>query len=503
MDTEALNILVIEEDRKTIELLEGLSKETENYRLNMKYSDGLEDLTDQLNSNQADLLLINPMMNDGKGLNVFEFLRNGRISLPVLTIIHSNDAKDGLETLRLGAQDYIQRKDLNKETLFHSIVSSIERYKYTQPLIETEDKFQKVFFSLNEAILVSSLADGKIISCNPAAQKIFGYAKHEIMGKPVEMLHTDKASFESFHKKTIEILNAKGSYKISHKMRRKDGLIIDTEQRITFLKKSNDSEQLVISIINDITERKQIEQALIKAKENAEKSDELKTEFLAQVSHEIRTPINIITSNANHLREELSNLNISDDFKQSLRAIDKAGKRIIRTIDLILNMSEMLTGSYETQRHTMDLYLDILLDLFLRYRIYANRKNIELNIQKFTDDTEIKGDEYSINQIFLQLIDNAVKYTPEGKVEIRIKRDEFNRLSVEIEDTGIGISEDFMQKIFEPFTQEMHGPRREFEGNGLGLALIKKYCELNNAEIAIESKKSVGTKFTVTFSDQL
>ena len=101
-------------------------------------------------------------------------------------------------------------------------------------------------------------------------------------------------------------------------------------------------------------------------------------------------------------------------------------------------------------------------------------------------------DYYSINQLFINLIDNALKYTLEGHVEIQINRNIKGNLVVDIIDTGIGISEEYLDKIFEIFTQEESGYSRKFEGNGLGLALVKKYCSLNNAEISVKSQKGKG-----------
>ena len=112
----------------------------------------------------------------------------------------------------------------------------------------------------------------------------------------------------------------------------------------------------------------------------------------------------------------------------------------------------------------------------------------------------ITGDEYSAMQIFINLVDNAIKYTNQGKVEIVISKTHENKVEVKIIDSGIGISKEYIGNLFTPFSQEEQGYTRRFEGNGLGLALVKRYCEMNNAEIMVESVKGKGSTFKVVFS---
>ena len=251
--------------------------------------------------------------------------------------------------------------------------------------------------------------------------------------------------------------------------------------------------------IQDITERKQVQQEIIEAKNKAEKSDRLKSEFLAQMSHEIRTPINIILNFINLIKEEVKQ-EISDDLKTSYEIMDSASRRIIRTIDLILNMSEIQTGTYEPNRNLIDINKNVLDRLFSEYKNYALRKNLDFSFTKETWDAKILADEYSVTQIFANLIDNAVKYTNNGKVEILVRRSDDKKLVVEVKDTGIGISEEFLPLLFNSFSQEEHGYTRKFDGNGLGLALVKNYCEMNNARVEVDSTKGIGSAFRVIFN---
>ncbi len=248
----------------------------------------------------------------------------------------------------------------------------------------------------------------------------------------------------------------------------------------------------------DITELKHKEKELLEAKERAEQSDKLKSEFLAQMSHEIRSPMNAILSFSNIIKEDI-NEKLTQDQLKYFNGIESAGQRLIRTVDLILNTSEMHVGTYQPYFNRIKLIGEVIESVKHDYTKQINEKGLILNIVSNVPEVIIVGDKYSVLQIFMNLIDNAVKYTSEGSIIIKVDKNK-DEIKVIIEDTGIGMSEEFMTRMYEPFRQEERGYSRRFEGNGLGLSLVKKYCELNRITIEVESKKDIGTKFTLTFN---
>ncbi|MDP3445566.1 MAG: HAMP domain-containing sensor histidine kinase, partial [Ignavibacteria bacterium] len=248
----------------------------------------------------------------------------------------------------------------------------------------------------------------------------------------------------------------------------------------------------------DIHELKLTEMELIHAKDKAEESNKLKSEFLAQMSHEIRTPLNAVLGNVEYLNE-LFNNKIDDEVTESFESIEIASKRIIRTVDLILNAAELKTSGYKPNHSKVNLDSEILTSLCQEHQLSAKQKGLKLIYNCRLTDAVIFGDMYSIKQIFSNLIDNAIKYTSEGIVEIILEKNKTDNIMVEVKDTGIGISNEFLAQLFEPFTQEEQGYARSFEGNGLGLSLVKNYCKINNAVIEVESEKNVGSTFRVIF----
>jgi len=259
-----------------------------------------------------------------------------------------------------------------------------------------------------------------------------------------------------------------------------------------------------LETINRDLEQRVIERTkeLNKSKERAEVAVRMKTEFLAQMSHEIRTPINSILSYAQLLKDETIE-SVPEDLKFSFDMINNGGRRLIRTVDLILNMSELQTGTYEVIVEKCDI-TEILDQLVGEFQTAAKSKNLDLMLLNRLNKGEhiLSLDIYTVTQIFANLIDNAIKYTAEGSIEVVVYKTLENTIAVDVQDTGIGISEQFQISLFDPFTQEEQGYTRKFDGNGLGMALVKEYCKLNQAKISVESAKGKGSTFTVLFSSK-
>ncbi|GJQ61557.1 MAG: hypothetical protein SCALA702_06100 [Melioribacteraceae bacterium] len=250
---------------------------------------------------------------------------------------------------------------------------------------------------------------------------------------------------------------------------------------------------------DEIQKRKLTETQLIRAKEAAEYSDKVKSEFLAQVSHEIRSPLAGMLSFISLVKEAtFENNTPEEELKEYFNSIEISGGRLVRTIDLLLNVSEVQNKAFNPIFEDINL-IEIISNLTREYRALAVNKNLELISECDIDNLYINGDQYSVVQILSNLVDNAIKYTNSGYVKVICKTDTDGKINIFVEDSGIGMSKEFMAEIFKPFTQEDTGYTRKFDGSGLGLSLVKSYCDINNIKIEVESEKNKGSKFILTF----
>jgi PAS domain S-box-containing protein len=423
--------------------------------------------------------------------NIWDTIKNGNIWRGEMI----NKKKDGTVYFEEMTITPIRNSE-GQIIYFVAIIQDItERKKSEEALRENEFRFRGLYENATVGIYRTSLA-GKILMANPALLKIIGFDSLEDVSKiEAKDTYADPNTRMIFTKE----LNTKNKVVgFESKWRRKDGAIIYVRESARLVKDQDDKPLYYEGTVEDITDKKIAEEQLIGAKERAEQSDRLKSEFLAQMSHEIRTPLNVILSFTSMMKDELQD-QVDEDLKKGFDVIDEEGKRIMRTIELIINMSELQTGSYNFREKEFDLLKDVINKQYESYIPLAKQKKIVFELLNNAENSTVAADEYSVNQIFNHLIDNAVKYTQTGKVEISINRDPRNNLYVDVADTGIGISEEYMKMLFTPFTREEKGYTRSFEGNGLGLALVKKYCDLNNAEIKVTSRKGKGSLFRVTF----
>ncbi len=305
--------------------------------------------------------------------------------------------------------------------------------------------------------------------------------------------------FEKTREKTYRIVNVKNE-ELSNTIKKLEL----NEKELKNL--HNELEQRVIDRTSELknSNKRLVEEVelKIKATKTAESAIKMKTEFLAQMSHEIRTPVNSILSYTQLLKDEVID-KVPEDLRFSFDMINNGGRRLIRTIDLILNVSELQTGTYEPIIEKTDIVTNIVKPLVGEFQSTANVKDLDLIFfnRLETDEAIIKVDIYTVTQIVANLIDNAIKYTAEGSIEVVAYKTKENLFCVDIQDTGIGISEKFQETLFEAFTQEEQGYTRKFEGNGLGMALVKEYCKINNIQISVNSVKGEGSTFTITFPE--
>ncbi|PID59417.1 MAG: hypothetical protein CR986_05970 [Ignavibacteriae bacterium] len=417
-----------------------------------------------------------------------------RINIPVIYLTANADEAT-LERAKVSDAFGYLIKPFEEKELNTTIEMSLYKHRMELKLRESEQRYRSLVS--NSSIGIFRLnKEGKIVHGNPAFIKLVGSNKfNEIAGKPIYRFFVGgKEKFDHLcqicnktnevKRYRVEIQNGKQNFVVSLSGN-------------TF--KNNKGEIVYFDgTMEDVTMQQRYEEKLVKAKEKAEESDRLKTEFLAGMSHEIRTPVNTIMNYLSLLRDSLTDIEKST-YDDVFSAIQVGSLRLTRTIDSIINMAQFRAGTFEIFKKEMDLYEDVLKTINKEFEYTAKQRGLELKLTNYATNTKIFGDKYSLSQLFTNLVDNGLKYTEKGSVEIKIYNLDNGGLVVDIKDTGIGISEEFLPILFKPFSQEEQGYTRSFDGNGLGLALVQKYCGLNDAKIKVRSKKDVGTIFTIQF----
>lgn len=368
-----------------------------------------------------------------------------------------------------------------------------EVFQKEQELRESEKRFRRIFEQIVDVYFETSLT-GEIKEVSPSIKNFSKgiYSREDMLGQSLLNFYYDFSERDKFIQKLMQD-GSVDDYEV--RLKNKDNSIIYCSVSAKLIDENGDKK--IVGGMRDISFRKMYEKELLAAKEAAEKADQLKSEFLAQMSHEVRTPLNIIVNSNQFIFDELS-----DDQKNSMEDIfhilKSSQQRITRTIDSVLNMSDLQLGTYQPNFQKVDLVKEILVRLESEFSISAKAKKINLILNAEKNNAVVTADRYAVYQILSHLIDNAIKFTDKGKVEIKLI-DKNEKTVVEVIDTGIGISKNFVSKLFEPFSQEQHGYSRKYEGTGLGLALVKKFCEINNADIEVKSEIDKGTTFSVIF----
>jgi PAS domain S-box-containing protein len=371
-----------------------------------------------------------------------------------------------------------------------------DRRKADLALRESEEKLRNILYSSPDAITVSDLR-GFITECNQAALDIFECDTNaELIG-----LNANHFVIPEMRRKGIETIKSvmrKGSVKnVEFELITKKGKQIFVDLSASLIRDTNDQPIGIATITQDITERKVYERNLEEAKEKAEESDRLKSAFLANMSHEIRTPMNAILGFSELLRIEEVSKDVRDEYT---KIIHNKGNELMLIINDIIDISKIEAGDIKISKSDIDVndFLKTIHQHFNREKCLMNKDHIQLLLQiPETEDAVIHSDPARLKQVLNNLINNALKFTQQGFIEIGYILQE-GHVEFYVRDTGIGVTRDKQQIIFDRFRQVDESLNSQFGGTGLGLAISKNLINLLGGELWMESKEQQGSTFYFT-----
>ncbi|MDD3050673.1 MAG: PAS domain S-box protein [Candidatus Cloacimonetes bacterium] len=371
------------------------------------------------------------------------------------------------------------------------------------------DKFQKLFDSNPELMLISSIPDNVILDVNQSFLEKLNYLKEEVVNKnPVEInLYKNSRSYQDLFD---TVLKKKSLRDVELVIRSKKGIELNCLCSVEII--DSGKEVFLLTVLTDVSRLKEIEldlkrmnfdleQATAMANEmavRAEMANSAKSEFLANMSHEIRTPMNAIIGMSYLIMDK----NNDDSVKSDLEKILYSSKKLLGIINDILDYSKIEAGRLKIENRPFSISKTIS-EIVEMFKHQAIEKKIDLKIDLSSDLPEcVVGDSLRFSQIITNLISNAVKFTHTGGVSLTAKNIKVNDTSCLIEfkikDTGIGIPTDEISNLFKPFTQADESTTRKYGGTGLGLSITKKLLTLLNGDIIVQSEVNKGTEFNVT-----
>jgi PAS domain S-box-containing protein len=437
----------------------------------------------------------------------------------LVSIINKTLNKIGKDTLghissEYRIKEYTIKTDYNKELLYLLIsliiislviflkwLSDKKQKDKLSKLNNELNLFKNLVDSTNVGIVIADaqIKDYPVIYVNSYFEKVTGYTKEEILGQNCRMLQGTYRD-ENARNKIKRALNKEEFIQLEIRNYRKTGELFWNYLTLTPLFDENLNLLYYVGIQNDITKLKETQKELIFLKEKADKANKAKSEFLANMSHEIRTPLNGIIG----LNDILLQTNLNSEQKDYTTRIKNSSKALLNVVNDILDYSKVESGKLliVNNKFSLNAMLKTVNDLF-GYKAYSQGLEFDFSVDPKTPDVLI-GDSLRIIQVLNNFVGNAIKFTKEGRVLIKVNLKNINEenkiVSLEfcIEDTGIGISRINQQKLFKPFEQADNSTTRKFGGSGLGLVVSKQIVELMNGSVYFESVESVGSKFYFT-----
>jgi len=252
-----------------------------------------------------------------------------------------------------------------------------------------------------------------------------------------------------------------------------------------------------LGVLHDVTNRVKTQIELEKALEKAQEGERVKSLFMANMSHEIRTPLNAILGFTELIESSTRHL-VGKEEQEFFDTISDSGQRLMHTVHEVLDISQIEAGTYDFKLEELDL-CKLVPSIVKTCQPVADQKGLKMSVGIDIDSALIKADKNGVTQSISNIIDNAIKYTDKGKITVSLNQ-KANQYILKIEDTGIGIADEYIETMFKAFTQESEGYTKKFQGIGLGMAIAKSHLDLNHIDIDVKSKKNVGTTFTLTFN---
>ena len=500
-------VLIVDDDAVLCELLQNV---LESAGYDVTCAGNCEEARHAMEQLGPRVVLLDLVLPDGKGTDLLEELKTGDPDLLCIILTAHADLDSAMAALEGGAFHYVRKPIASKELL--SLMDRLfeihrlreEKLRYERELRarseQTEERYRMLAENVSDVLWVMEL-DMSFSHVSPSVTQMMGYSVEEILDLSlVEMVHPE--DFDRIKRVLSEELNRDSddpredrSRTVVMRQKCKDGKYIWAEAIARFLRDPDGKPVRILGVTRDITERKQAMEKLSRAKEAAEDASRLKSEFLGNLGHELRTPLAGMIG----IASLLAGTELGPKQREYVDTVLRSAEALLVVINDLLDLSKIETGRLVIEekrfepRKTVDEVIGLL-------EARAVQKGIELKAQINPGvPSEAVGDAARLRQVLANLVGNAIKFTERGRVEVEVKGvakgEDLVETQFVVRDTGIGIDEKEQEIIFDKFTQVDGSASRRYQGTGLGLAISRQLVDLMGGDIGVESRSGAGSTF--------
>jgi signal transduction histidine kinase len=538
MEKDLIKVLLVEDDEVDRRLVERLlAKCSQPVEFAVESVGSMSAAAVSLGGRKYDLVLLDLGLPDSSGIETVQKINEVNQRTPIVVLTGSDDEETGLLAIKSGATDYLVKGQSLENLLVRTMLYALEREKEKKLILETnrrlQDTSQELFrakqelekkanalqktqeeleLRLEERIVELSKAnelltklkqseralqaseanllkvivtspdgivvvdrDGTVQFVNPTAESLFGCKAEELLGELFGLPLVKDEAME------VDIVNYGVGPGIAE-MR-----VVETEWNG---KKAN------LILLQDITERKLAEERLIEANEKLKEYNQLKDEFISTASHELRTPLSIIMAAIRIILDEIPG-EIVEKQRDVLTTAMKNVQGLSKIVDSLLSIAKIEAGKLDLQKTVVNI-CELIKDTVSNCKALAQEKSLSLDFEVPEQRIDICLDPDEIKEVLMNLISNSIKFTSEGGWIKVTCTDRDGEVLVSVRDSGVGIAEEDIPKLFDKFTQfgRKAGPGEK--GTGLGLAIVKKLIVMHGGKIDVESEVNQGTTFTIT-----
>ncbi len=361
-----------------------------------------------------------------------------------------------------------------------------------------EARYNGILNSLPDAVIMTNASD-RVVLANQQAERLFGYEAGSLRGKPLELLLPLRFRQQHIAQRGRFVaepgMRAMGAGRDLYGLR-SDGVEFPIEVSLSPV--NTEEGTLMMGAIRDISERKRFELALQEKNDELAKAVATKDRFLGSMSHELRTPLNAIIGFTGTMLMKLPGP-INDEQGKQLRMVQSSARNLLSLINDLLELTRIESGRVELQLESLSCRA-LIEEVLATFKPQAKSKGLRLDLLPVSEELTVRGDRRAIQQILMNLVHNAIKFTNSGSVLVGLSRTTLNGdggAAISVSDTGIGIGEEQRASLFQAFSQLDAGALRQFEGTGLGLHVSRKLASLLHGDILFDSEYGAGSVFTL------